>query len=327
MKIHLATPPGAPAHSGNRVTADRWTTLLTALGHDVAVGDGWEGHGGNEGGGDVLVALHARHSAAAVVRWREERGDAPLVVALTGTDLYRDLADSPETQRSIALADRLVVLQPLAVDALGDDVRSRVRVIYQSVELPSGVLEARASRASTSPAPEALAVCVLANLRAVKDPLLAAAAVRLLPANARVRVTHYGAALDDGTAEQAAAATGPRYVWRGAVPRDQALTALANSAALVLTSRLEGGANAVSEALALGVPILSTRIPGSVGLLGDDYPGYFPVGDAAALAGLLRRAETDPGFLAELADHVRARAWVTAPTEERRRWAALLAEL
>ncbi len=69
--------------------------------------------------------------------------------------------------------------------------------------------------------------------------------------------------------------------------------------------RGEGGANVLSEALAASVPILATRIPGSVGILGPEYPGYFPVGDTEALAALLWRAETDRDFRAALRAHIR----------------------
>lgn len=309
MKIALAVPSGAGPYSGNTVTATRWAALLRELGHDVVCDDL---------AGDVLVALHARHCAATVVRWRDVRGDAPVVLALTGTDVYRDLATSGPARRAVALADRLVVLQPLALDELPRDQRDKARVIYQSVQ---------ADVAARPTDPARFDVCQLAHVRAVKDPLLGAAAVELLPDDTRLRITHLGAALDEDLAGQATAATGPRYRWKGAVPRAQALRVLASSELLLLTSRLEGGANAVSEALALGVPVVSSRIPGSVGLLGEDYPGYFPAGDAAALAVLLRRAETDSGFLTQLTEACRARTWLADPAGERRRWAALLAEL
>ena len=54
---------------------------------------------------------------------------------------------------------------------------------------------------------------------------------------------------------------------------------------------MEGGANVVSEAIAVGVPVVGVAHPGSVGLLGEDYPGYFPVGDTEGLAALLRRTK------------------------------------
>ena len=42
----------------------------------------------------------------------------PLVVALTGTDLYGDIHTSPEAQTSLDLATRLVVLQPMGIREL-----------------------------------------------------------------------------------------------------------------------------------------------------------------------------------------------------------------
>ena len=86
------------------------------------------------------------------------------------------------------------------------------------------------------------------------------------------------------------------YRWLGELSREKALRLLSRCRLLALTSEQEGGANVVSEALAASVPVLSSRIAGSVGLLGEDYPGYFPVGDTEALARLLGRAETDADF-------------------------------
>ena len=60
---------------------------------------------------------------------------------------------------------------------------------------------------------------------------------------------------------------------------------------------MEGGANVVSEALAAGVPVLCSRISGSIGLLGEDYSGYFEVGDTAGLTELMLKCEQDKSFL------------------------------
>ena len=86
----------------------------------------------------------------------------------------------------------------------------------------------------------------------------------------------------------------PRYLWRGDRPYAEVRALLKRARAVVLSSLSEGGANVVSEAAAAGVPVLASRIDGTVGLLGRDYPGYFPVGQTAALARLLSRLETDP---------------------------------
>jgi glycosyltransferase involved in cell wall biosynthesis len=87
---------------------------------------------------------------------------------------------------------------------------------------------------------------------------------------------------------------------------------------MVLSSLSEGGANVMSEAVAARVPVLATRIDGSIGLLGRDYPAYFPVGDTEALARLLNRIETDAAFLERAARDRAARPSVSARAREGR---------
>lgn len=315
MQIQLVTPAPGRSRGGNRVTALRWTRILRGLGHAVAVETEYTG-----GRCDVLVALHARRSFPSIERFRREYPDRPLVLALTGTDLYGDLRSDADARRALDVADRLVLLQPLGLRELPDAARSKARVIYQSAAAPPG---------SHRPDPRIFEVCVLGHLRPVKDPLRAAAASRLLPPSSRVQITHVGAALSRGmtTAAEAEARANPRYRWLGEVPRWKGLRILARSRLLVLSSEMEGGANVVSEAVVAGVPVLASRIPGSIGLLGEAYPGYFPVGDTAALARLLRRAETDTGFYQGL------RAWCAGiaplfdPARERQAWTQLLHEM
>ncbi len=314
MRILVATPAARGSRKGNRVTALRWAAHLRALGHRVAVAEAWRGQDC-----DLLVALHATKSHASVERWRERRGDAPLVVGCAGTDLYQDLPASAEARRSLELATRITVLQPLGIAALPPEVRAKAQPIFQS-----------ACPAPPVPAPPGtFQACLLAHLRSVKDPFVAADAVRRLPARSRVLLVHLGAALDAGAAEEARRRMqeSPRYRWLGEEPRRRALSRLAGSRLLVVTSRLEGGSNAVSEAVASGVPVLSTRIAGSMGLLGEDYPGSFPVGDAAALAELLLRVEEDAAFRARLEEALRRLRPLVDPRREREAWRALLAGL
>jgi glycosyltransferase involved in cell wall biosynthesis len=172
-------------------------------------------------------------------------------------------------------------------------------------------------------------VCVVGHLRAVKDPFRTAQAARLLPPSSRIRVLHLGGIIDSEMEQQACdeMAGNPRYRWLGELPRWKALRVLARCRLLSLTSVMEGGANVVTEAITCGVPVVSSRIPGSIGLLGAEYPGYFPTGDTQALAALLHQAETDAAFYGDLKARCERLRWLADPAEERRRWAALLDEL
>ena len=128
------------------------------------------------------------------------------------------------------------------------------------------------------------------HLRDEKDPATLYRAARLLAGDAVVpTIAHVGGPLDARLADEARAtmAACPSYRWLGALSHAAARRTIARARALVHCSRIEGGANVVIEAVRSGVPVLASRIDGNVGLLGADYDGYFPVGDAAALAALI----------------------------------------
>ncbi|MBI2880458.1 MAG: TIGR04348 family glycosyltransferase [Candidatus Tectomicrobia bacterium] len=315
MRIQLISPADSRYWSGNRVTAERWARILRELGHRVAM------NGLSKGSRcDLLIALHARRSADAVFQSHKERPEVPIIVCLTGTDLYRDIRPYRRAQRVLELASRLILLQPLGVSELPAHLHEKTRVILQSVPRLQG---------PPKKAGDAFEVCVIGNLRPVKDPFRTAMAARLLPKSSRVRVLHVGRALSESMERRARAeeARNPRYRWLRDKSRWQALRILARSRALVLTSRMEGGANVISEALAASVPVLASRIPGSVGLLGEDYPGFFPAGDARALARLLARMETDPHFTERLRAACARLAPDFDPVRERDAWESLLEEL
>ncbi|MGH3322062.1 MAG: selenoneine biosynthesis selenosugar synthase SenB [Streptosporangiaceae bacterium] len=316
MRILIVTPAPPRSYYGNRITARRWATLLGDLGHTVEVTESYD-----DRPVDLLVALHARKSAEAVRRVRALHPEATVVLALTGTDLYPDLTSAGVDPTVLGAADRLVVLQRLAVDQLPEKLSDRVRVIHQSVE---SVPEA------PTPNEDVFDAVLLAHLRPVKDPLVAADAAWLLYGDSRVRVRHAGAAIDPDLARRAAVESrvNPRYTWFGELSRPEALRLLAGGRLLVHPSRHEGGANVISEALAAGIPVVATRIPGTEGILGADYPGYFPPGDAMALADLLFRVEHNVG---ELYDELLRRCAdlrpLVAPERERAAWEQLLAEV
>ena len=293
----------------------RWRRILRELGHEVRVADAYDGSPT-----DLMVALHAWRSAESIRRFHALYPDRPLIVALSGTDIYEYIARDPApVLHSLACADRLLALQDLVRRRVPMRFRSKLRVLHQSAPPLSP------GRKST----RSFDVAVIGHLRPVKDPMRAALAARRLPASSRMRIVHYGAAENPrwASAAKAEMARNPRYVWRGDRPRAEVRRLLGCARVMVLSSRSEGGANVISEAVAANVPILASRIDGSVGLLGRDYPGYFPVGDSAALARLLHRVESEPRYLSRLQHAIARRAPLFRPAREKAAWKKLIREL
>ena len=316
----MITPAAKRSRSGNRATAVRWARILKELGHSVPVAEAWPGEGRAEHP-DLLVAIHAWRSAASVAAFRARYPTRPLVVLMSGTDIYRFQHSHPEeTGASMAAADRLVGLHDVVADDLPPRFRAKLRVIHQSA-LPLPV--------PRRPSRHTFDVCVVGHLREEKDPFRAARAARLAPAGSKLRVIHLGkphdAAHERETRTEMAA--NPRYVWRGEVPRWQVRRIFARCHALVMSSVMEGGANVVSEAVVAGVPVIASDIPGNVGLLGRDHPALFAPGDTEGLHALLHRAETNPAFLDAVRAHGDARRDRFTPARERAAWAALLDDL
>jgi len=300
MKISLVTPAGPGLRNGNRHTALRWAAFLRAAGHRVQVSVKDLGSGA-----DLMLALHARRSHESIVDfWRSHPGKR-IVVALTGTDVYRDIRISGEAQESLERADRLIVLQPKAAEELAPRLRDKVRVVVQS---SSTALRHR-------PAKGKFRVCVIGHLREEKDPLLALAALRSLPDAADLELVQIGALLDPKLKPET---KDKRYRWLKGVPHGTALRWLASSHAMVISSRMEGGANVVCEAIRIGVPVLASYVSGNIGLLGEDYPGYFRVEDEKQLAVLISKARTDKTFYRSLARHVAKLRPMVAPQSEKR---------
>ena len=140
---------------------------------------------------------------------------------------------------------------------------------------------------------------------------------------------HVGKVLDRVLGKQARhiAAHNPRYRLAGELPYWMTRRVLARSNLVVITSRLEGSSNVLSEALVSSVPVLAAKIPGLMGTLGKDYPGYFPVGDTAELARLLVRPNSIASFIIRSSVNARVpRRWCS-PNAETNSWKLLLREL
>jgi putative glycosyltransferase (TIGR04348 family) len=313
--IVIVTPALADANNGNWQTARRWHAMLSPH-HAVTLAAAWPltaaqaapGPGGAPAEPALLIALHARRSAASIAAWRQARPDAPLIVALTGTDLYRDIDSDAAAQRSVELADALVVLNELGAQRLPRAQRPKCRVVLQSCS-------------ARKPLPHTarhLRALMVGHLRAEKDPQTFFLAAQRLRGRADILLDHVGHALDPLWGERAAAlaAEQPQYRWLGGLPHEATRRRIQAAHVLVHPSRMEGGANVVIEAVRSGTPVLASRIDGNVGLLGPDYAGYFEPGDDAALARLLEQARDDADMLAGLRRQIGWRAPRFAPEAE-----------
>ena len=312
MKICLVTPAANSSLTGNSITAARWARILRQLGPDVRVAQDYSG-----GRFDLLLALHALKSWQSIKYFDPKNPDCPIILALTGTDVYDKIHVSARARESLEIASRLIALQPNALKQLSPKLRKKTVVIYQSIA---------ESKKTVKRLKSCFEVCVIANLRSVKDPLRTAYAARLLPASSKIKISHIGAGLDSSFAKRAKKeqSENHRYRWLGELPRWKTQSILRRSRLLVLTSKMEGGANVVSEAIVSNVPVISTHISGSIGMLGDEYPGYFPFGDAKSIEILLYRAEYDKKFYNKLKLLCKNKRKLFSPVNEVKAWRQLL---
>jgi len=302
MKIALITPAGARSRSGNRHTAVRWAEMLRLLGHSVRVSCVWDGRPA-----DAMIALHARRSHASVAAFSGAASGAPLVVALTGTDLYRDIRTDRNARASLALAHRLVVLQD----------RGGASSLPPALEDPGDLSVGRKSRLAQAKGPP-FRVAVLGHLREEKIRSARPSRSPISRTCRRSRWCTWARRFHRRWSGRPAASCGRAALSmaRKRVP-SKALDWLAGSRLLVISSRMEGGANVICEAAAAGVPVIASRISGNVGMLGAGYPGYYPLADERALARRIRRAARDPGYYASLKRLTAARRTLFRTAAER----------
>lgn len=317
MQIILVTPAGPDSKAGNRATAIRWQALLEEAGHRVSVITDYQGEAC-----DLLIALHAWRSADAIKVFRQHWPERPLIVVLTGTDIYRHQKEFPEiTRESMVAADTLIGLHDLVADDIPEFCRHKLVTLRQSADTP-------AVKGSSKANPDRFDICVLGHLREEKDSLRAALAARLLPEGSEIVVSCAGNPHSQEWHEKALdeSRTNPRFHYLGQLDRPALENLMAVSRVMVISSLMEGGANVVSEACRAGLPVLASDIPGNRGLLGEDYPGYFPAGDEKALARLMLRAETDSDFLSALKTRVSQLAETFTPEQERQSLERAVAE-
>jgi putative glycosyltransferase (TIGR04348 family) len=299
----IVTPALASANNGNWQTAHRWAGMCRPA-YRVHVTDRWSA--GDEA---LMIALHARRSAGSVAAWRAAHPARPLMLVLTGTDLYRDIAIDADARRSLDRADALVVLNELGATGLPEALRAKTHVVLQSCS----------ARKALPRATRHLRALMVGHLRDEKDPRTYWRAVQRLAPRHDIVFDHIGSALEPalGAEAEALAAQLPRFRWLGGLAHGRVRRHIQAAHVLVHASRMEGGAHVIIEAIRSGTPVLASRIEGNLGLLGSSYGGYFEPGDDATLAALIERARDDADMLARLAAQLTPRAPRFAPEAER----------
>ncbi|MDA7899728.1 glycosyltransferase [Akkermansiaceae bacterium] len=313
MKVCVASPYPLSELKGNSVTTDRIVAMLNEGGVEA------RGSHGNDGEpADILITLHAIKGAPAVFDFKKKTPNGRVIVLLTGTDIYQGLAEGAEIGGdALQVADRIVVPQEAAIRKLPEKVRGKTVVIRPS-------LDPIAVKATPSQSP--FVISVVGHLRPVKRPFLTIETLAQHPEWSDVEVWQIGQALDAEMRKTAEfwMEEDKRYRWCGGLPREESLALCAKSSLTINSSILEGGANAVLEAMTMGVPVLASRIEGNVGLLGDDYPGYFEDGEIAkALEAIMHQRVDLDEWSRLLAD----RLPLFSRVRESESWLELLIEL
>ncbi len=309
----LVTPALADANNGNWQTARRWARML-ADDYRVKLLPAWQAEPA-----DALIALHARRSAPSIAAWASQHPDKPLVVVLTGTDLYRDIQQDAAARHSLKLAHRLIVLHERGIEDLPAAHRKKAVVCFQSC----------VARKALAKSNSHLTAAMVGHLREEKDPRTYFAAARALANRSDIQLLHIGRSLlpELGQEAEALSMLEGNYAWLGELDPAQTRRHIQQAHVLVQPSVMEGGAHTVMEAIRSGTPVLASRIPGNVGMLGADYAGLFNTGDAAGLATLMAQCRDDPAMLPRLQAQCALRAPLFDPRRERQTLRQILADL
>jgi putative glycosyltransferase (TIGR04348 family) len=323
-QIFIASPALRSANNGNWRTAHRWSTFLRNE-YQVSCKAEWDLQRDLNNAPSCLIALHARRSASSIASFASACPGRPLIVVLTGTDLYRDIHCDESARLSLELATYLVVLQDEGPMELAAEHRVKCRVIYQSAP---DIKQPRSVKGGG----DTFDVVLVGHMRAEKDPLTPMRALEWLPDDSRVRLIHIGKALEDKyrlAVEALLVRQWPavrRYVWLAGLPHVDTLRQISQAQLMVISSVMEGGAHVIIEAVKAGIPILASRVPGNVGMLGRDYSGYFTPGDDRELSHMLERASREEAFLAGLRRQCVQRAPLFDPEREKNAITQLLKE-
>lgn len=314
MKILICSGFPLDWQKGNSVTAKRLEKLFLNHGLDAKAV-----HTKRAERADALIALNGIETAELILKFTEDFPESAIHVILTGTDMHVGIHEQPQlAERVFAAASSLVVAHPECIHEIPEKWQSKIKVVYPSVEIPSGLQAKQFDRITFS---------CLGHLRPVKNSHQMWRAMQLVSAP-DFQAFLLGAALEskDGALAEQHRDSDARFDWRADLTRPAALEFLMGSVATLNTSYLEGGANSVAEAIVLGIPVLASDIDGNRGLLGSDYAGLYPVKSDEALASLMKKIISCEDFRETLKTQLKERAGLFTADKELVGWVNILEE-
>jgi glycosyltransferase involved in cell wall biosynthesis len=238
-------------------------------------------------------------------------GDVPLVVSCRGSaELVQPLLDPTRGPALRRLFERTAIVHVVAA-AVGDAVVAlgadpdRVRIVRPAVDLDRW--KVRAPVDLDGPV-RLVSVGRLVPAKGLDDLFAAVAALRARGLDVTLTVIGDGPHRDPLRLRAARSGLEGVVDLVGSRTPDQVAAALAQSHLLVSASWSEGINNGVLEAMACGVPVVSTAVGGMGEVITDGQDGWLVgAGRPDQLADAIERAVADPAAVAEVAARARAR--------------------
>ena len=315
LDVLIHSPYPRQKSQGNAVTALRMKNLLAEGGLSVAIHE----RGDSPIEAKCLIALNARKSAAEIFAFQERQSASVVVALLTGTDVNHPEMEDPcsDTIKALHQSDVIVSLHGGFSHRIPDELLGKTTVIYPSVRIPDTVRHFPTSERE---------VVIAGNFRDEKNPNLLIQAVGELVGES-ITFHAYG---DGGSYQELLEKTADDYddfKLHGVQDHEVLLTKMQSASVLLNTSIEEGGANAICEAVAIGLPVVASKIDGNIGMLGQDYAGFFTSGDVGELAKLLRRIFAEKELYELLKQQVSKRAELFSYEREAAEWVALVQKI
>ncbi|BDS06869.1 glycosyl transferase [Oceaniferula spumae] len=314
-EVLIHSPYPRQRSQGNAVTAKRMTALLREGGLDVKIHE----RGDAPLAAKCLIALNARKSATEIFDFHQRQPESPIIALLTGTDVnHPDMeTETSETRIALELCTAIVSLHDGFSHRIPSHLLEKTEVIYPSVQLPQSI-----RHHATAP----IDIVIAGNFRSEKNPSLLMEAARAL-ADTPMHFHAYGQGGDYQAELEKTAAECPNFHFHGVQDHDVVLANMQTAHALLNTSTEEGGANAICEAVVIGLPVIASKIAGNKGMLGEDYGGLFPSESTTALTEILTRSIDDPDFYQSLKSQITTRAPLFSYRREADQWTALVRRL